>query len=157
MRWLLVVVSMLVLLFLFFVRWRSKLLTVLYQKNIEDLQLEEKPHDAYTLLFNNLEALLKESLYFTDPTLKLSTLADLLDTNPNYLSGAIKQETGKNFNAYINEYRIQKAIQYFKDPECSLTLEAIMEQCGFQNRGTFFSAFKKITGMSPGQYRKKAP
>ena len=50
----------------------------------------------------------------------------------------------------INEYRVYKAIQYFRDGNTNV--QSVGELCGFRDAKTFREAFKKCTGMPPKQY-----
>jgi AraC-like DNA-binding protein len=69
------------------------------------------------------------------------------------LSGCINRRYGTNFTVYLNQMRIRHAIAKMEMNEHhSKTLEAIATESGFQNRVTFFRAFKKSTGMVPSEY-----
>ncbi|MDL2305945.1 helix-turn-helix domain-containing protein, partial [Bacteroides sp. OttesenSCG-928-D19] len=68
---------------------------------------------------------------------------------------ALNRCTGKNINTYINEYRIKEAIRIMSDPGYrTLTLDAIADEAGFNDRQNFHRVFKKKTGLSPGVFRK---
>jgi AraC-like DNA-binding protein len=63
-----------------------------------------------------------------------------------------KAHTGKTVNQYINQVRINKAQYLLKCTDRDI--EAIAGETGFQSSIYFCSIFRKITGMTPGQYRK---
>ncbi|MDF9828993.1 helix-turn-helix domain-containing protein [Parabacteroides sp. PF5-6] len=87
--------------------------------------------------------------------LTLDTLALRLKVNRSYLSKAINQSIGKKFTDYVNEYRIREAIHRLNDPLLqSQSLEGLAAECGFNDRISFYRVFKKITGLSPSEYRK---
>jgi len=99
--------------------------------------------------------LMETEKIYLDPGLSLDNLAARLEINRSYLSLAINRCIGKKFTDYINEYRIREAIHLLNDPKsCRHSFDAIALDCGFNDRTTFYRAFKKITGLSPGDYRK---
>jgi AraC-like DNA-binding protein len=92
--------------------------------------------------------------WFRSPDLSLDSLARVLATNPWTLSRAINVGSKKNFNDYVNSFRVQA----FKDelaraPESGL-LELALE-CGFNSKTSFNRCFKKLEGQSPSQYRRQ--
>ena len=60
-----------------------------------------------------------------------------------------------NFNQFINKYRVEAAQSMLCDPNFDhLNMLGIAHEVGFNSKATFFSAFKKIAGVSPGVYKK---
>lgn len=96
-----------------------------------------------------------EEIYSPDFT--LGRLAELTASNLRYVSQVIN-ETGANFSAFLNEYRIRRACTLMDDQEHygSLTLEAISAEVGFKSRSTFIIAFKRFTGLTPSAYLNQA-
>lgn len=76
---------------------------------------------------------------------------------PSYiLSGVINHIFKTNFNDFLNGYRVAHAKTLIQNGEVRLlTLEALSEQCGFNNRNSFTIAFKKHTGQTPSYFIKK--
>lgn len=72
--------------------------------------------------------------------------------NPDYLSSVFKQETGKNIIRYLTETRIEKACRLLS--ETQLKVSDISYSLGYNDRQYFNRVFKKITGMSPTDYRQ---
>lgn len=65
----------------------------------------------------------------------------------------IKENTGTNLNGYINELRLNHAIQLLKEhPE--YTLRAIAEASGINSMPTFHNLFKSKTGMTPSEFKR---
>lgn len=87
--------------------------------------------------------------YFMDLTLK--TLADLVYLNPNYFSELFKSSTGKNFVDYLTETRIEAAKKLLADAE--LKIYQVASLVGYQETVSLNRAFKKVTGITPGEYR----
>jgi AraC-like DNA-binding protein len=99
---------------------------------------------------SKIEKLLIEDKIFLEPELSLSDLAQKLKTNTSILSAAINQNFGKNFNDFINEYRVAEFKKQIKLSENKhLTLLAVAFDCGFNSKATFNRAVKKATGLSP--------
>lgn len=92
---------------------------------------------------------------YTSPGLNLEMLAEHLGINRKYLSKAINSATGKNFNTYINEHRVKEAIRLLSDSGNKfLSVDYIGIQVGFSNRSSFYESFRKLTGISPSQFKK---
>src|SRR6185295_6850724 len=73
----------------------------------------------------------------------------------HYLSGFINKYYKMNFNDFINEYRIIFSIDKLLKKEWMYKkLETIANEAGFNNRNTFISAFKKVTGLKPSEFLK---
>lgn len=90
---------------------------------------------------------------FLDPSLSLRALAKRIMIHPNQLSWLINQKVGKNFNEFINHYRVN----YFKtlatDPANShISLIGLAFESGFNSKTVFNTYFKKEVGMTPKAY-----
>ena len=78
-------------------------------------------------------------------------IAKALNISENYLFSKFKAETGKTLTQYINEEKVKKSMYYltFTDK----TLSQISYHLSFSSQSYFQTVFKKITGMTPAQYR----
>lgn len=85
-------------------------------------------------------------------------LASMVDTKYNYVSQVINERYGSNFNAFVNEYRIQEACKRINDQEHfgHLTIEAVANSVGFKSRTSFVQSFKRYTGLTPSEYQRIA-
>lgn len=98
-----------------------------------------------------LQLMEREQLY-RDEKLSLADLADELALSTHQVSELINQEMGKNFSAFVNDYRIREACELLrKEPERS-TLD-IAFAVGFGTKSSFHRAFQKHTGKTPSEYR----
>jgi AraC-like DNA-binding protein len=89
-----------------------------------------------------------------DTSLTLKELSRDLDINPSYLSREFsKHFDNLSFGEYIRKQRIEKAIELMATPDYSLTDIAYFT--GFSDQSHFTRIFKKHTGTSPSEYRKK--
>jgi len=93
---------------------------------------------------------------FLDKKLNISKVASNLQMTSNSLSFIINEELNKRFNDFVNEYRINLAKTYLIDSSMEyLTIEAIAHEVGFNSKSTFNSVFKKITGMTPSEFKNR--
>lgn len=83
----------------------------------------------------------------------MEMLAEQLKISKNYLSTYFKAKTGVNLLDYIQQYRIQKAVELMKTTGENIgTIGCLV---GISNPNTFIRVFKKQMGMTPSEYRKK--
>ena len=106
-------------------------------------------------LLSDLRELFEGREVYLDKNLSIDSLAKMAGTNKGRLSHFINEVFGCNFPTLINNYRVTKAVSLFNDPASAVyTVEAIGENCGFNNRQAFHSAFKKRIGMPPSKFRQ---
>ena len=106
-------------------------------------------------LLAELRDLLENKEVFLDKTLTIESLAKMAGTNKARMSQFINKVFGCNFPTLLRNYRVTKAVAMFSDPANSVyTVEAIGENCGFNNRQAFHSSFKKKIGMPPSKFRE---
>lgn len=86
--------------------------------------------------------------------LTLNEVAALIHLNPEYFSRSFKKEVGSNFNNYVNEVRLRKAIQLVAQTDKKLF--EIAEECGFQSFSYFSKRFKELYGVSPYTLRSSS-
>ncbi len=101
-----------------------------------------------------LKNMVKTGLYYQDPELSLSTLAEKLGLTTHELSMIINTVLKKSFNDFVNEYRVQEVIVKMQDPANDhLTLMGIAYNSGFNSKSAFHRIFKERTGKSPAEYK----
>ncbi|MCI3920794.1 response regulator [Paenibacillus sp. TRM 82003] len=86
--------------------------------------------------------------------LSLEKVSSLFFMNPSYLSHLFKEKTGENFTDFINSLRIEHAKQLLKSTDEKIY--KVAKQLGYDNSKYFFRVFKKLTGLTPDEYRKQA-
>ena len=84
--------------------------------------------------------------------ISLDSIASVYNTTPKYISKVFKERIGTNFIDYLANIRIEEAKKLLT--ETNKSLWDILIETGFNNRNTFIRTFKKITGLSPSDYRK---
>lgn len=88
---------------------------------------------------------------FYNKNLNLTQLAKLYFLNPDYLCRLFRKETGLGFSEYVNKTRIARAKELLELTH--MEIMAISTEVGFANVTYFNRIFKKITGVSPKEYR----
>ena len=89
-----------------------------------------------------------------DTSISLKEISKGLDIHPAYLSREFsKYFDNLSFGEYIRKQRIEKAIEYLKNSNFTLTKIAYLT--GFSDQSHFTRIFKKCIGVNPSQYRKK--
>ena len=82
----------------------------------------------------------------------LRQLSDAIESNSLYTSTVLNQSFGKNFSDFVNGYRLDRAKELLVKNE--LKLFAVALESGFANKNSFNRVFKKLTGMTPSEYRE---
>ena len=91
---------------------------------------------------------------FLNPELKLDDLAQMLGVSRHHASQVINQHFHKGFFDFVNEYRIAEAKKILvKDRSAGeLNIIEVLFAVGFNNKTSFYKAFKKFVGTSPMTY-----
>jgi ligand-binding sensor domain-containing protein/AraC-like DNA-binding protein len=105
---------------------------------------------------NKLLKIMKEDKPFLDPEMSLQKLSDRVGISKEDLSQVVNEQLEKNFKHFLNEYRVEEAKEKLVDPkEQDFVLMKIAFDVGFNSKSVFNASFKKVTGLTPSQYRKK--
>ncbi len=115
------------------------------------LKTEEAEH-----IYKDLITLLDKEKPYLKNDLKIQHLATQLGISTHHMSQAINAIGGQNYAELINNYRIQEAQRLLSDPHNTEKILSVAFDVGYNNKATFNSTFKKITGMSPSDFRKNA-
>jgi len=100
--------------------------------------------------------LMDEDKPYQDSELTLKQLADMLSISPHNLSEVLNIKLGKNFFDFVNEYRVEQVKTHLVDPDkVNLTILSIAYDAGFNSKSSFYTIFKKATGMTPSEYRNQ--
>ncbi|OXS55383.1 hypothetical protein B1A99_23955 [Cohnella sp. CIP 111063] len=84
----------------------------------------------------------------------LVSLAEVVHFNPSYLSRFFKQQTGLNLSEYAQNVKVERAKQMLTDP--NIKVNDIAEALGYGSSSNFTRSFKRITGLTPQDYRDAA-
>jgi AraC-like DNA-binding protein len=105
-------------------------------------------------LINQLHFLMENEMLYKNSLITMPQVAKRLGIPTPRFSQLLNNNLNKSFSVYINELRVEevKAMIMFNS---SQTLETISEQCGFNSQSTFYSVFKKTTGLTPAKFRSQ--
>ncbi len=107
-------------------------------------------------IWQQLGQLLERERPHLNPELDLPTLAQALEVKPQELSQTINMASGSSFYELINTCRVEEARRLLSDEGSrDRKLFDIALSSGFSNQSTFYSQFKKRTGMTPSAYRNR--
>jgi AraC-like DNA-binding protein len=107
-------------------------------------------------LFGVLSNLMQEKKPYQDMELTLFSLSKQLKIHPNHLSQIINQHRNQNFFDYINEQRVNDVKDaLLSDKYDNHSLLGVAHEFGFSSKASFNRAFKKFTGMTPSEFKKK--
>jgi len=121
--------------------------------DIEKPDAEPAVTEADRQLFEQLQAMFQLEPLYRKPTITIEETAHRMKVNRTYLSQAINHCTGKSFSSFVNEYRVKEAILLMSSAPDKFSLEGLGFEVGFNDRKTFYTAFKKATGLSPSEFR----
>ena len=84
--------------------------------------------------------------------LSLSAVADHVYVSQWHLSKLLNRETGKSFFDLLGSMRVEKSKALLRTP--GMNIQDVAEQTGYTDVAHFSRTFKKLTGQTPGEYRK---
>lgn len=133
-------------------RTRSFLLEILLV--IDRIFVEPLTDEAVIITekHKNINGIIMYLLSNYQEKIQLSQLTDIFNINRTSLNEYFKEATGQTVMNYLIHLRIHLAMAMLK--ETALQVSEIMYRVGFVNTSHFIRSFKKITGMSPLEYRE---
>jgi TolB-like protein/AraC-like DNA-binding protein len=113
------------------------------------------PNERRTYQEASDRAMEEEELYL-DTDLSLKKLADHIGLHANKLSWLLNEHVGKNFNEYVNSYRLEAFKTKALSPDYQhITLLGLAYESGFNSKSVFNQFFKESTGTTPRQWLKR--
>ena len=118
---------------------------------------DTEAHPATSPLAQQVLSLMENDRAFASDPLTIKSLADQLRTQPHQLRQVINGELGyRNFNAFINLYRVKEVAQRLKLPEYRDTpLLTLALDAGFRSLAPFNRTFKDHFGVTPSEFRQR--
>ncbi|GGZ95935.1 transcriptional regulator [Arenicella chitinivorans] len=158
----------LIVLFIYMVaiaQWRSPKLFAVEKLATVQAQLEADERSAKSGSGGMLDTQIRASMIdeikrhveseglFRDSGLTLTGLAEATGLSTHHVSESLNQQEGKNFNQFINDYRLDDVVQRLKAGATGTILELAMD-AGFASKSTFNTLFKRRFGVTPSQYKR---
>lgn len=111
--------------------------------------------DAQRYKIRLMESMHDQKLYL-DCDLTLRELAEHAGLSYQQASQVINGQMNQRFYSFVNNYRIQLAKDLLADPKTSkMAIADLALEVGFKSKSSFYDAFKKVTEMTPTQYKKR--
>lgn len=85
--------------------------------------------------------------------ISLHDLASLVYMSEGHFCRQFKKQTGTNFLEYLTNIRVERAKPMLAD--LSMKIYEVSQQVGYQDSRYFSQIFRKVTGDTPTEYRKK--
>ncbi len=109
------------------------------------LQLME---DNSYVMMEKIEGMIREQ----NGNITITECADALGVSPTYIWKILKMEDGRSFSDYVEEYKLDEAKRLLS--QTNLTVAEIAARLGYNNAQNFIRFFSKMTGVTPGKFRK---
>ena len=127
---------------------------ILPEINDNIIEVKEHRNEAIDVQIMTLKQYMAEKEPFLDPSLTIQELSNQINIPVRDLSILINHHMDQHFFDFVNEYRIQKAMNILKDKSKSdLTVLEILYEVGFNSKSSFNTSFKKYTNLTPTAYR----
>lgn len=104
---------------------------------------------------NIKEQIINKQLYL-QRGITLERTAHMVGVSRTILSNTLNREEGMNFNAFINRLRILESQRLMRE-EPSISLYEIAEMVGYTEQSNFSRHFKRWSGMTPAEWKKREP
>ena len=109
--------------------------------------------DEIELMRHRVTGLMIEKKPFLQKGYHIKNMSDELQIPVHQLSGFINHIVGMHFSDHMNKYRIEYCLELINENlPARANLNEVSKKCGFNNRSSFSSAFKKFTGQKPFEY-----
>ena len=123
------------------------------KKKYDNDSISEEQSKSY--LDKLLDYMSEEKPYLIS-TLTLKELSERIELSPRTLSRIINERKNQNFFDFINSYRINDAKMILSNPaKRKMTVLEVLYGVGFNSKSVFNATFKKYTGITPTEYRKR--
>lgn len=124
------------------------------QKEIGFRNEEKENHPCTDENSNRIISEMENQKFYLNEELTIHSFAKDINMSARLISSCINKNLGHNFNEWVNNYRVERALHIIKsDQKNMLSIEGIGSDSGFKSRSAMYAAFKKKLGHSPGFYR----
>lgn len=104
------------------------------------------------IIGDRLNELMRDEELFRDSEVSLPSVARTMSLTPHQLSQLLNERMGTNFHDFVNRYRVEAAKRLLlENPEANII--SVCFNVGFNSKSSFNAAFKRLTGMTPRDYK----
>jgi AraC-like DNA-binding protein len=126
------------------------------QEAIDKYKKSSLEGEQLAFIFEKVKTTLESQKLYLDNNLTLTQLSESTRIPKHQISQAINSCYSGNFFDLINDYRVDAFKQLAGQPDKKhLSLLGIAQEAGFNSKASFYSVFKKKTGMTPAEYLEK--
>lgn len=128
--------------------------SLFFKANIKEKKYSKSALDEETKnkILQKINKIMDEK-YYLNSSPSLPDFAKIINVSPNYVSQVINEKLDLSFLGLINKYRVEEAKSMILDPNLNETIEGVGYSVGFNSKSTFHSAFKRLTGKTPSEYK----
>jgi len=119
-------------------------------EDVMSQEMEENDDIRFSLLKEKVETYIKE--HYTEE-ISMHDIAHIMNYSESYFCKLFKQCFKVNFTTYLANHRMEKAKSMLEDPLTNVKVVGI--SCGYPDSNYFARVFKRATGLTPTEYRKK--
>ena len=112
------------------------------------------PAEQQQLLLDRINRVFAEEMPFLNSNFTLPDLAAKIGSSVHITSQVINENLNQNFFEFLATHRILAAKEILVN-EPYLKIEEVAERVGYNSKSSFNTAFKKIAGITPSEYRQK--
>lgn len=131
---------------------RRIFLLTFYRKKYEKSGLDRASVKSIAARFTHY---MQQEKAYLNAELTIEDAARVLQVRRHHLTQAINEASGTTFLACVNEYRVKEAQRLLEESGPDMTILRIAFDTGFNSKATFNRIFRKATGLSPSDYRKR--
>lgn len=125
-------------------------------RNIKKYKLSGLKDDSSMEIVCKILNYMKEEKPYLNPDFSLDIMAKNLEVPKYHLSQVLNEKMQTNFYTFVNDYRLREVIlELEKNPHLKINFLHLALEKGFPSKATFNRTFKKQTGESPSQFKKK--
>ena len=162
-----VIALVLIVIYIFFLHYKSAKNLSLVKANLEIVSKEQNDNSENTTrkrdttvvsddLIQKIQAVLIEKELYKNPDISLALLAKKANSNTTIVSNIVNDHFGMSFRELINKLRIEEARRIFSDKNYDhYSIEGISQLVGYRSISSFNVNFKRIAGITPSYYRNK--
>ena len=126
--------------------------------NDDESEMKMATNEMLQELKDHLVDCMEKKRPYLNPELTLTDLAKQVDISRNQLSQVINTAAGNNFYDFVNKYRVDEVKRLIMDESKKhYKIMALASDAGFNSKSAFNNIFKKITGLTPSEYRERQP
>lgn len=136
---------------------RNEIIQINEGQQSGELKRKIIPDSEMAILKLQLSELMNQQKPYLDSELNLIKLSELSKMTPHHLSYVINNGFNENFFSFINTFRVEKAKELLvKEDKNKLSMLGIAFESGFNSKTSFNTTFKKITGQTPSEFKKRS-